>query len=142
MYCARIVCDPLSLSTMKWYVEAKMRIRYDNCYTNKITSQFLAKARTNSLKIREVIGRTKENKKNKFDSTCQLCGKEEEDLEPFMIKCTKLEESRNKKIMEKVEKIKEENRLAYILFKSKDWEETGKIIFKLWHLRKILLKPP
>ena len=46
--------EMLSLSTMKWYVEAKMRIRYDNCYTNKITSQFLAKARTNSLKIREV----------------------------------------------------------------------------------------
>ena len=59
-----------------------------------------------------------------------------------MIKCTKLEESRNKKIMEKVKKIKEKNRLAYILFKSKDWEETGNMIFKLWHLRKILLKPP
>ena len=73
---------------------------------------------------------------------CQLCGKEEEDLEHFIIKCTKLEESRNKKIMEKVEKIKEENRLAYILFKLKDWVETGKMIFKLWHLRKILLKPP
>ena len=127
---------------MKWYVEAKMRIRYDNCYTNKITSQFLAKARTNSLKIREVIGRTTESKKKKFDTTCQLCGKEKEDLEHFIIKCEKLEESRNKKIMEKAKKVKEENRLAYILFKSKDWEETGNMIFKLWHLRKILLKPP
>ena len=103
--------EMMSLSTMKWYVEAKMRIRYDNCYTNKITSQFLAKARTNSLKVREVMGRTTENKKNKFDTTCKLCGKEEEDLEHFMIKCTKLEEGRNKKIMEKMKKIEEKNRL-------------------------------
>ena len=92
---------------MKWYVEAKMRIRYDNCYTNKITSQFLAKARTNSLKIREVIGRTTESKKNNFEATCQLCGKEKEDLEHFVIKCEKLEEGINKRIMEKAEKNRE-----------------------------------
>ena len=48
--------EMLGLPTMKWYVEAKLRIRYDSCYKNKITSQFLEKARTNSLKIREVIG--------------------------------------------------------------------------------------
>ena len=44
--------------------------------------------------------------------------------------------------MDKVKKIKEKDRMVYILFKLKDWEELGKMIFKLWHLRKILLKPP
>ena len=68
--------------------------------------------------------------------------KGERKLEHFIIKCEKLEEGRNKKIMEKAEKVKQESRLAYILYKSKEWEETGNMIFKLWHLRKILLKPP
>ena len=109
--------EMMKMTTMKWYVEAKMRIRYDNCYTNSTTSKFLAKARTNSLKIREVIGRTKENKQNNFDTTCQLCGTEEEDLEHFLLKCRKLEEKRNKEVMDKVKEVKEENRMAYILFK-------------------------
>ena len=119
-----------------------MRIGYDNCYSNKITSNYLAKARTNSLQIREVLGRKKDNKNNNFDKTCQLCGKETEDLEHFLIKCVKLEEGRNKEIMGKVATIKQEGKMAYILYKSKKWEEIGNMIFKLWHLRKILLKPP
>ena len=59
-----------------------------------------------------------------------------------MIKCEKLEEGRDKEIMRKVAKIKQGGKMAYILYKSKKWEETGNMIFKLWHLRKILLKPP
>ena len=59
-----------------------------------------------------------------------------------MIKCEKLEDGRNKEIMRKVEKMKQKEKMAYILFKSKKWEETGNMIYKLWHLRKILLKPP
>ena len=42
----------------------------------------------------------------------------------------------------KVKKIKEENRMAYILFGIRKWEEVSRMIYKLWHLRKILLKPP
>ena len=128
--------------TMKWYVEAKLKIKYDNCYTNSTASKFLAKARTNSLKIREVLGRIKENKRNNFDTTCQLCGTEEEDLEHFLLKCKKLEEKRDKEIIEKVRKIKEANRMKYILFDIRKWEGVSKMIYKLWHLRKILLKPP
>ena len=88
------------------------------------------------------MGRTKENRRNNFDTTCQLCGTEEEDLEHFIIKCKKLESKRDKEIMEKVKKEKEENRMAYLLFKIQKWEEVSKMIYKLWHLRKILLKPP
>ena len=132
----------MSKSTMKWYTEAKLKIKYDNCYINNTASKFLAKARTNSLKIREVLGRTKENRENNFDTTCQLCGTEEEDLEHFILKCRKLEGKRDTEIMDKVGKIKEENRMAYILFGIRKWEEVSRMIYKLWHLRKILLKPP
>ena len=49
----------------------------------------------------------KKTKKNNYDTTCQLCGKEEEDLEHFLIRCKKLETKRNKEIMEELDKIKE-----------------------------------
>ena len=62
--------EMINKPTMKWYIEAKLKIKYDNCYTNSTASKFLAKARTNSLKIRKVLGRTKENKKNNFNTTC------------------------------------------------------------------------
>ena len=134
--------EMMNSQAMKWYIEAKLKIGYDKCYTNKITSEFLAKARTNSLQIREVLGRRTDNKENNYDTTCQLCGKETEDLEHFLVKCEKLEEGRNEDIMKKIGKMKQKEKMAYILFKSKKWEEVGKMIYKLWHLRKILLKPP
>ena len=134
--------EMMNSQTMKWYIEAKLRIGYDKCYSNKITSDFLAKARTNSLQIGEVLGRRKDYKEANFDTTCQLCGKETEDLEHFLIKCEKLEEGRENELMRKTKKMKQEEKIAYILFKSKRWEEAGNMIYKLWHLRKILLKPP
>ena len=58
-----------SKSTMKWYLEAKIKIKYDECYSNRTASKYLAKARTNSLQVREVLGRTKENRKRNYDTT-------------------------------------------------------------------------
>ena len=134
--------EMMNSQTMKWYKEAKLNIGYDKCYSNKISSDFLAKARTNSLQIREVLGRRKDYKEDNYDTTCQLCGKETEDLEHFLIKCEKLKRGRNNELMKKTEKMNQEEKMAYILFKSKRWEEAGDMIYKLWHLRKILLKPP
>ena len=44
--------------------------------------------------------------------------------------------------MEKLKNTKEENRLSYLLFGVKEWEKISKMLYRLWHLRKILLKPP
>ena len=134
--------EMMNSPTMKWYREAKLNIKYDKCYSNKISSNMLAKARTNSLQVREVLGRRKDYKEANYDTTCQLCGKEPEDLEHFLIKCDKLKKGRNNNLMKEAEKIKTEEKLQFILFKSKRWEEAGNMIFKLWHIRKILLKPP
>ena len=131
-----------SKSTMKWYLEAKMRIGYDEFYNNNIASKYLARARTNSLQVREMYGRTKENKENNYDTTCQLCGKGEEDLEHFLIKCKKLETKRNKEIMEQLSKIEEKKKIPYLLFKVKKYEDVSEMIYKMWLLRKVLLKPP
>ena len=59
-----------SKSTMKWYLEAKMKIKYDECYSNSKTSSYLAKARTNSLHLQEYYGR---RNRDNFDATFPLC---------------------------------------------------------------------
>ena len=56
--------------------------------------------------MREVLGRIKENKRNNFDTTCQLCGTEEEDLEHFLLKCKKLEEKKRQRNNRKSKKNK------------------------------------
>ena len=44
-------------STLKYYMERKTRIGYESCYRNNANSMFLARARTNSLKLEEAKGR-------------------------------------------------------------------------------------
>ena len=39
--------------TLKWYKEGKPNIQYDLCYTNSISSSYLAKVRTNTLQVEE-----------------------------------------------------------------------------------------
>ena len=73
--------------TLKWYREVKLHIWYYVCYRNNKNSEYLAKARTNSLQLEEHLGRGKRN----YDKTCKLCSQEEEDLEHFLVKCPMLQ---------------------------------------------------
>ena len=77
----------LNKPTLQWYREAKLYIGYGNCYRNNWNSEYLAKARTNSLQLEEQLGRGKRD----YDKTCKLYGQEEEDLEHFMVKCPRLQ---------------------------------------------------
>ena len=43
--------------TLKWYREGKFKIQYDFCYSNSTNSDFLAKARTNTLHLEEYQAR-------------------------------------------------------------------------------------
>ena len=46
-----------SKPTLKWYKEGKHKIQYDMCYNNSISSNYLAKVRTNSLQTEEYFAR-------------------------------------------------------------------------------------
>merc|ERR1712101_26230 len=46
-----------SKSTLKYYKEGKPKMGYDFCYRNSADSMFLARARVNSLKLEEAVGR-------------------------------------------------------------------------------------
>ena len=101
--------------------------------TQEIQANY-ARARINSLKLEEAIGRG-----NKFyNKTCKLCGKEEEDLH-FMIKCTALESKRCYKIIDK--KISDpKQRLIEVLFRQEDHRGVGWMIRAMWLRRKAILK--
>ena len=111
------------------------------CYSNNINSTYLAKARTNSLQLEDHFGRGMPG----YDKTCKLCKTEEEDLEHFLVRCPDLDQKRNKEIMEQSTPMTSEERTLYILFKSKQYQEVGKMIRNIWEYRKHRkdkLKPP
>merc|ERR1711888_379681 len=96
---------------------------------------FFARARLNSLRLEEAMGRGKIF----YNKTCKLCKQEEEDLLHFMIECPCLEGKRNYEIID--ERILEpEKRLIQFLFKQRKYQETGKMIKEMWYIRRNMLK--
>ena len=124
-----------SKSTLKFYREGKSKIGYDLCYRNNTNSMFLARARMNSLKLEEAIGRGNKN----YNKSCKLCHQEEEDLVHFIMKCPKLEEKRNYELMNKEIEDPEE-RMIELLFKQKRYQETGYMLRMMWYERNKILK--
>ena len=96
---------------------------------------FFARARLNSLRLEEAMGRGKKF----YNKTCKLCKQEEEDLLHFLIECPCLERKRNYEILDR--RIQEpRDRLIQCLFKQKKYQETGKMIKEMWYTRRNMLK--
>ena len=102
----------------------------DGCYDNRFSSTLLFKARSNTLKLKDF------NRFTNKDTSCSLCGDEREDLVHFLIGCNKLEESRDKTIMEKYRDVNKEKMVGRILHTEKDIEAVKAMIEKMWYLRK------
>merc|ERR1712121_248193 len=122
-------------TTLKYYKEGKIKMGYENCYRNTASSMFYARARLNSLKLEEAVGR----RNPYYNKTCKICGLEEEDLLHFIIKCPMLEKRRNYDILDKNVKVPED-RLIQFLYKQKSYQETGKMIKDMWYARRSILK--
>ena len=105
------------------------------CYRNSLDSTFYAKARINALKLEEQIGRGKEN----YDKSCKLCGREDEDMVHFIVKCEKLEEARSKDLLDRGTRDPEEV-MRILLFRDERGQEIGRMIRNLWESRKKQLK--
>ena len=125
-------------STMKWYKEGKKNIQYDLCYTNNVSSKTLARARTNTLQVEEFIHRRNGN----HDTTCKLCGQVEEDLLHFIIKCPRLNQKRNRRLMNRWRNRDKNRQLVDLLFNEKDFKEVSQMLRAMWLHRKDLLRPP
>ena len=80
-----------------------------------------------------------------YDKTCKLCGTEEEDLEHFLVRCPELDLKRNPEIVRMDIPMTSEEQTLHILFKSKQYQEVGKMIRNMWEYRKHRndnLRPP
>ena len=122
-------------STLKYYIEGKARIGYEFCYRNNANSMFLARARTNSLKLEEAKGRGNIH----YNKNCKLCGLGEEDLVHFTIECPALEGKINYEIIDR-SILEPRQRMIKLLYRQRNYQEVGNMIKNLWMRRKAILK--
>ena len=119
------------------YRSEKIKMGYDECYSNSYKSELLAKARTNSLQLAEWYGR---GKNGKGEITCPVCKKSDEDIIHFLIDCDKLEEARDPSIMNKIKNKKSKTlQVRTLLFNLKEWDNIAEMIQKMWNKRKALI---
>merc|ERR1712179_901939 len=127
--------DLAEKTTLKYYAMGKTEIGYNYCYRNNMNSTFLARARVNSLRLEEAVGRG-----NKYhNKICKLCGKEDEDIVHFIVKCKALETKRRYDLLDRSIENPEE-RLVELLFRQQDFQGAGRMIRDLWFKRKDILK--
>merc|ERR1712239_35699 len=122
-------------STLEYYREGKVKIGYESCYRNNINSLFLARARINSLKLEEAIGRGKKW----YNKECKLCGLGIENLVHFIVECPAIEKKRNYELLDS-NVINPKQRLIKFLYDRGKYQEKGAMIKHLWYERKALLK--
>ena len=122
-------------STLKYYAEGKTRIGYEHCYRNNMNSTYLARARINSLKLEEAVGRGKQH----YNKECKLCRQGEEDIVHFIVECKALEGKRDYNLLDRnVEDPRQ--RMIKLLFRQGDYQGVGRMIRTLWFRRKSIIK--
>ena len=124
-----------SKSTLEYYAEGKTRIGYEHCYRNNANSTYLARARTNSLKLEEAIGRGNPH----YNKECKLCKQGEENIVHFIVECKALEGKRDYNLIDRyIENPRQ--RMIELLFRQEDYQGVGKMIRTLWFRRKSIIK--
>ena len=113
--------------SLRFYIQEKDKIKYENCYRNNANSLFLARARTNSIKLEEHKGRGIVG----YDKTCKICKENDEDLVHFLIDCKKLEKVRDYDLIDK-DILNSEDRMRSLLFRNNRFQEIGNMIKNLW----------
>ena len=120
--------------SLKFYIQEKNKIKYEYCYRNNTNSLFLARARTNSIKLEDHKGRGIVG----YDKTCRMCKKAEENIVHFLMDCEKMEAYRNYDLIDK-DILNPEERMRILLFRNNRFQETGEMIKNLWFKRRYLL---
>ena len=74
------------------------------------------------------------------DTTCDLCKAGEETDIHFILECNRLNDKRDKKIIEKCNGKNKEETLSNMLFRKNDIEDVKKMINKMWRMRESIRK--
>merc|ERR1711874_706091 len=113
--------------SLRYYIQEKKKIKYEHCYRNNRNSLFLARVRTNTIKLEDHKGRGLIG----YDKTCKLCREDKEDIVHFIIDCKKLEKSRDYNLIDENIHSSEE-KMSKLLFRNNKHQEIGKMIKNLW----------
>ena len=129
-----------NLKTLEMYMKYKSDIKDEPIYDNRISSMWLFRARSNSLKLNQRAYFLKPNHKIE-DKICNLCEEEEESLEHFMLKCNKLERKRNYELINRFKGSNIKETLGLLLFETRgeDLELIKEMITNMWETREKLL---
>ena len=127
-------------STLKIYREYKQQINEENWLDNREESNIMIKARVNALKLG-----WRENLTKKDETKCQLCKKDIETLNHFILHCDKLNPIRQKnKTLQRPYQENEEAIIAEILlfYKPDTYtrEANLKTLYAMWKERVRILK--
>ena len=115
----------------------KKDIEEEKIYDNSFSSILLYKARTNTLPLQDRKRFTNEN------TICELCKKETENLEHFLLDCEQLSEER--RIMIELQKPHIENRqvlMGKFLFGKENIQNKKIFLANYWKSRKKILESP
>ena len=120
-------------SSIPIYRQFKLQIKEEQIYRNDFRSVLLFQARSNTLRL---------NRDKRFinESTiCDLCCIEEENMAHFILKCKKLDSSRNSTLIDKFKDMNENTKLGNILFNYEHIETTKHMLECMWTDRKAQL---
>ena len=117
-------------SSIEIYRRWKKEIKEEKQYDNRPGSITLYKARTNCLPLNDRKRHQNEN------TTCEVCGEEEENLRHFILRCKEYEEER-KTIIELQRPYEEDENevIGKFLFKEERIEEKKELLQKMWKKR-------
>ena len=121
--------------SLRFYIQEKSNIKYEHCYRNNANSLFLARARTNSIKLEEHKGRGIAG----YDKTCKICKENIENIVHFLIDCKELEKVRDYNLINRDIQNSEE-RMRNLLFKDNRFQEIGNMIKNLWNKRRYIIE--
>ena len=126
--------DLIEKSSLNRYRKYKTKIKQEDIYDNRYESVLLFKLRTGTLELNS------EKRHKGEDTTCDLCKAGEETDIHFMLECNRLNDKRDKKLIEKCKGKNKEETLSNMLFKKNVIEEVKKMIKVMWRKRESVRK--
>ena len=126
--------DMQTKRSLSIYRKYKKEIKDEKIYDNTIASELLFRARSNTLALNI-------DKRHRGEPTrCELCYREEENIQHFMLECRELEEKRDQSLMMKHWSPDKEEMIGNIIFDIEEIDKVKTMLTKMWHKRKTELK--
>ena len=126
--------DLTEKASLNRYRKYKTKIKQEDIYNNKYESVLLFKARTGTLELNI------EKRHKGEDTTCDLCKTGDETDIHFILECNKLNDKRDKKIIEKYKGESKEETIGKMLFSKKGIDKVKNMLSSMWRKRELIRK--